>query len=85
METRPVFTTKFVIENNSDIIYVSHDADGDWQFFSKEEAYEKDVRVVSLNEILEIDASVNKILCLPEGTEAWRSKKGDKWTAKVNP
>jgi hypothetical protein len=32
-ENKAVITTKFVVENNSTIVSVFYDEDGDWQFF----------------------------------------------------
>jgi hypothetical protein len=58
MDNKPVFTTKFVIEDRSEIIYVAHDKEGDWQFFSREDASEQDARIISINEILELDGSL---------------------------
>ena len=83
MNNKPVFTTKFVIEDRSEIIYVAHDKDGDWQFFSKEDASEQEARLVSMDEILELDTSVKEILWIPEGTEAWREGIGKKWVTKI--
>jgi hypothetical protein len=83
MDNKTVFTTKFVIEDRSEIIYVAHDKDGDWQFFSKEEASEQEARIVFMNEILDLDTSLKEILWIPEGTEAWREGVGKKWTTKV--
>jgi hypothetical protein len=58
MDNKTVFTTKFVIEDRSEIIYVAHDKDGDWQFFSKEDASEQEARIVFMNEILDLDTSL---------------------------
>jgi hypothetical protein len=78
--TKAVFTTVYVIENNSPIIYVSHDMDGDWQFFGPEKDVEVDkARVVSLEEIIEIDASVKEVLDMPKGTDAHRKSLESEW------
>ena len=79
MDNKVVFTTRFVVEDNSEIIYACHDSDGDWQFFSKEEATEEDAMIISMDEILEIDNSIEKILDIPKGFEAHRSNKLDDW------
>lgn len=83
MKNRPVFTTKFVTEGQSEIIYAVHDKDGDWQLFSKEDASEQDARVVLMEEILNIDPTIKEILWMPEGTEAWREGIGEEWTTKI--
>lgn len=76
----PVFTTRFVLDSKSEIVYVTHDEDGDWQFFGKEEISEQDARITSLGEILEIDSSLEELMSMPQSAEAWREEKGGKWT-----
>ena len=78
--TKAVFTTVFVIENKSPIIYVSHDMDGDWQFFGSEKNVEIDkARIVSLGEIIEMDPSVKVVLDMPKGTDAHRKSPKSEW------
>ncbi|MCQ2605658.1 MAG: hypothetical protein MJ204_03840 [Bacteroidales bacterium] len=74
-----VYTTKHVIRENSVILHVYHDMDGDWQFLGSEEVTEEDAAIVSLGQILHIDNSLNEILDLKEGTSAHRRYKDEKW------
>lgn len=74
-----VYTTKHVIRENSVILHVYHDMDGDWQFLGSEEVTEEDAAIVSLGQILHIDNSLNEILDLKEGTSAHRKSKDEKW------
>lgn len=75
-----VFTTSFVIENNSVITYVCHDSDGSWQFQGNEVIEDDDnIRLVSLGEILELDKSIIALSDLPIGFEATRSGKEKEW------
>lgn len=84
MKETAVITTKFVIENKSPIVSVFRDEDGDWQFFSKEEnIQEKDARVVSLNEILEIDSTIKDILWISNGMQAWRDNIDGEWNTSI--
>ena len=79
-----VFTTKEIIDKSLLITNVVHDHEGDWQFFSKdEEPSEENGRIVSLGEILEMDSTIDEILWLPKGMEAWRNSSGDKWITAV--
>lgn len=79
-----VFTTKYVLENNSPVIYVSHDADGDWQFFGKEDGLnEEDARIISFGEILKINPSLKEILWIPEGMEAWFNDETKEWQTSL--
>ncbi len=78
--TKEVFTTVYVIEKDSPIVYVSHDMDGDWQFFGNEENVEIDkARVVLLGEIIKRDPSVKEVLDMPKGTAAYRKSIKSSW------
>jgi hypothetical protein len=76
-----VFTTKYILEKSSPILHVYHNIeDGAWEFIGSEENInEEDYRVVSLDEIIQIDNSVIDILDLPLGGEAHRAIKNAPW------
>lgn len=77
-----VITTKYVINNNSPIIRVIHEKDGDWQFLGKEENLsESDAFVLSLEEILCLDKTLNEVLHLPLGKQAYRTSSKGNWIA----
>lgn len=83
-----VFTTKFVVKENKEITYVSHDEDdGSWQFHSNDkwEDYSKVAMVLSLDEIIEIDPTVLEIADLPYDYIATRRSKQDKWVIQKKP
>ena len=81
MEDTPVFTTKYVIEENSPIVFISHDDDGSLQFHGIEEDFTTDdAKVVSLAEIVKLDETVKEVLDkIPIGYEAHRDKIVDDW------
>ena len=73
-------TCSHIIENNADILYVSHDADdGMWQFLCGGTHTMEQARVVSLNEIFMLDNSISEIANLPCGYIAQRTNKNEKW------
>ena len=75
-----VITTKHVINNNSPIIRVIHEKDGDWQFLGKEENLsESDAFVLSVEEILCLDKSLQDVLSLPLRKQAYRTSPKDNW------
>jgi hypothetical protein len=75
-----VFTTKYVVKNNSPIVRVLHDEDGDWQFLGSEgNLQETDAMVVSLGEIIEFDTTLSEIINLPIGKQALRTNIGKTW------
>ena len=56
------FTTKYVIETKSKVVYVSHDKNG-WQFFGAEkEIAEEDMRITSLKNIIKLNPHIEEIL-----------------------
>ncbi|UKB82723.1 hypothetical protein LF887_17110 [Chryseobacterium sp. MEBOG06] len=78
-----VITTRFVLENNSAIVSVFKDADGEWQFFGNEENIsEEDARVISLDEILQIDPTLKELLGIDNGSHAYREDDRDNWKVK---
>ena len=75
-----VITTKYVINNNSPFIRVIHEKDGDWQFLGKEENLsESDAIVLSLEEIICLDKTLQNVLSLPLGKQAYRTSPKDNW------
>jgi len=75
-----VFTTRYVVEDNSQIIRVLHDEDGDWQFLGSEgNLKESDAMIVSLGEIIQFDETLSEIINLPIGKQALRNQKGEPW------
>jgi len=75
-----VFTTKFVVNEKSPILFVFHDEDGSWQFHGAENNVEdKYMMLVGLGEIIELDKTILEIADLPLGFEAVRSKKEGEW------
>ncbi len=79
-----VFTTTHVVRAGKPILYVSHDADdGGWQFHSGNLVSTKDMMILALEEILEIDPSIASLASLPLGhcatrrgiRSAWRIQK----------
>jgi hypothetical protein len=76
-----VFACTHVIKNGAPILIASHDADdGSWQFMCGEGLHSnKDAMIVSLDEIVLLDQSVEEIGDLPVGYVASRDKRGAKW------
>ena len=79
-----VFTTKFVTDDKKLITYVAHDSEGDWQFFSNNviDDYDAVAKLISLKQIIAIDATVAQLADMKPGYEATRKSKKDKWVIK---
>ncbi len=67
-----VFTTKFILIEKYPIVFVSHNFDNDWQFLGEQPPDMADLMIVSFQNILQYDKSIESILSLPEGFEASR-------------
>lgn len=78
-KNKNAITTKYVVKNNSTIVSVFYDEDGDWQFFGEEEVSEEDVRVVSIQQMIELDKSLVSLPDLKEGESAYRKNKESIW------
>lgn len=76
-----VFTTTYVMKNNSPITLITHELDGDWQFMGDEPIgdYTKTGVVVTLDEIIKKDKSVLKVADLLKGYQATRKNNKDRW------
>jgi len=77
-----VFTTSFVLDGKP-VTYVSHDIDGDWQFFSEDKYadFEAVAKVVGLKEMIEHDPTLASLFELPKGMAVTRARIGDQWKA----
>ncbi len=72
-------TTKYVLYDHSEIVSVYHDMDDDWQFYGVEEVETEDAVLLSIGEIIELDASVKEILDIKKGYSAHRNSRKDSW------
>ena len=75
-----VITTRFVIYDNSEIIRIIHEENGDWQFLGREENLkESDAVIISLGEMMDFDNSLSIVESLPIGKQALRTNKMSPW------
>lgn len=75
-----IITTKYVLEKNSPVLYVFHyDSDGAWSFSGYEDCMEGDYRVISLEEMINLDKSILEIADMPYGYCAKRTDKNSSW------
>jgi hypothetical protein len=77
-KTLAVCTTRQAFEGDP-ILYVYHDEDGYWQFLTHLDPATADSKIVSLEQITRLDASINEIYHLQHGWRAWRSSSYDDW------
>ena len=74
-----VFTTRQWLDLNKPILRVIHENDGDWQFLTGDQMPE-DIRIVTLQEIVLRDKTLNDIFNLDYGESAERQDIESKWT-----
>ncbi|UZU00024.1 DUF4262 domain-containing protein [Chryseobacterium fluminis] len=73
-----VYTTSQALEGDP-ILYVYHNDDGDWQFHTSDQPNIDDAKLVCLEEITELDPTINELYHLQYGWSAWRKSKDDNW------
>ena len=72
-----VFTVKKILDRSESITTVVHDYEGEWQFLGNGEVTISDLLIISLNQLLEIDNSIESLLNMSKGVEANRVKDGE--------
>ena len=75
-----VITTKYVLNGNSPILFVNHYDDGYWQFCGAEDnLQDEDFKIISLEEMIQIDSSILEISDLPYEGRAYREDMNSTW------
>lgn len=74
-----VFTSKKILEEEDIIRYVIHDEEGDWFFLENDQVDNDDIQIVSLEQIVKLDPTINTIYYLQYGWEAKRKDKNAEW------
>ena len=76
---KAVLTTRYVVKNNSPVVTVIYDEDGDWQFLGEEEREESDAGVLSRKEMRNHDGTLYNIPELECGQSAVRENIHSPW------
>ncbi len=79
---KAVLTTRYVVKNNSSVVTVIYDEDGDWQFLGAEEIDESDAVVLSMKEMIKHDGILYNVPELECGQSAMREKIHHPWRIK---
>jgi hypothetical protein len=75
-----IFTTKKIVHENEPILYVYHDEeDGAWQFHHGESVEISDAVILTLDQIVGMDSTINELSNLPIGWKAWRESRMQPW------
>lgn len=74
-----VFTTKFILKDNQPVLRVVCDEDGELQFLGGQDVGMEDMMIVSLQNMLDYDASIQDVFDLKPNMEAKRSRKDEDW------
>ena len=81
MITDSVFTTALILDKKEVIHFVFHDEEGDWHFMPNRAVEADEAAMASVNQMLDLDASLEDVLSLPCGSMAER-KNSNKWLIK---
>jgi len=80
-----VFTLRTVMSGQEPIVRVTHDEeDHGWQFIGPSGASIKQMMIVALEEIVELDESVFQVADIPPGWCAVRESPAHPWVRAVN-
>ena len=75
-----VFTTKYILEQHRPVLYVYHyEDDGAWSFSGDEDCKDGDYRIISLEEMINIDNSILELADMPLGFCAKRNDIASSW------
>lgn len=78
--TKACFVCDHVLSKQRPILYVAHDAEGDWQFLCGQDDHtEKNAKIISLKNVTELDQTVNDLYEMPLKVGAERKTIKDKW------
>lgn len=72
-------TLNRITDGTHPILYVVHDADGDWQFLDGGDVSEEDAAVVGMSTMIELDKTIHDLSDLPAGWAAKRQSVGQPW------
>lgn len=79
-ENTPCFVCSHVLNHERDILFASHDIEGDWQFLcGKDDHTEENAKIISLKNATDLDQSINDLFEMPKGIGAERKTKKEKW------
>lgn len=78
-EDLAVITLHRIVDGSQSILYVVHDEDGDWQFLDGGDVSEEDAAIVSLKQIVQLEASLKTLADLPPGWAAERASAAQPW------
>lgn len=76
---KAVLTTRYVVKNNSSVVTVIYDEDGDWQFLGAEEIDESNAVILSMKEMIKHDDILYNIPELKCGQSAVRENIHSPW------
>jgi len=75
-----VFTCDHVVNKERVILFASHDEDGDWQFLCGHDDHTtENAKIVSLEQMVQLDRTINELFEMPTSVGAERKKVGAKW------
>jgi hypothetical protein len=75
-----VLTLRQIARDGHPILFVVHDeGEGGWQFLPGDAISVDDAMLVSLQEILDRDATIHELADLPVGWQAWRQAPWAAW------
>ncbi len=78
LKNTAICTTRQWLYDKKEILHVVHNQNGDWQFLTGDQTV-NDIKIVSLEQLILRDQTLNEIFNLDFGEEAKREKIGGNW------
>ena len=77
---KPVITTLQILDGEDDIVCITFDAEGDWEALGNLDIDDDDLEAVSVEDIRNLDPSVDTMPDIAPGQSVIRLSKGSPWT-----
>jgi len=80
---KPIVTTRQILDGDDDIVCICLDAEGDWEAYGTLDFVDDDLDAVSIDDIRQLDPTVDTMPSLAPGQAAIRLSKDSPWALDV--
>ena len=74
-----IYISGEILKNKKKIKIVIHDFEGDWQILDSWKVKESNLKLISMQEAIELDNSISELLDMPKGIYAEKLEFNDPW------
>ena len=77
---KPVITTQQILDGEDDIVCITLDEEGDWEALGNLDIDDENLDAVSVDDIRQLDPTVDEMPDISSGQSAIRLSKGSPWS-----